>query len=110
MKYTYFANEVSFLSSSSLQFTHSRRPPPPSQHSMFPALLSLLFLLDLSPLGLRPQFIKVRELLAASFWPGGRHWLTRCRRLVRSGALLLVVLCLLVAEQLVPVPPIMPLC
>jgi hypothetical protein len=110
MKHPYFANEVSFLLSSTLQFTHIRRPPPPSQHSVLLALQSLLFSSDIPPLGFRPPLSKIRWLLAASFWPRGRHWLTRCRCLVRNGALLLVVLRLLVAMRSVLSPPVVPLC
>ncbi len=95
-----------FSFSSSLQFTSTRRPSPSSQHSVLSALPSLLFSSDLPPLGLRPPFSKVRGLLAAFFWPRGRHWLTRCRCLVRNGALLPVVLRLLVAVRSVLAPPV----
>jgi hypothetical protein len=99
-----------FSFSSSLQFTHIHRLHPPSQYSAFSALLSLLFLSDFPPLSFRPRFNKIRGLLAASFRPRGRHWLTRYRYLVRNGALLLMVFHLLLAVQSVLAPPTIRLC
>jgi hypothetical protein len=60
MKHQYFADKVTFLFSSCLQFTHIHRPPPPSQYLVLLALQSLLFLSDLPPLGLRLPLSKVK--------------------------------------------------